>query len=312
MLPPSASASSPPPDLYIPLPVPGPIHALSHALGLTTLPAHWHVLLGSALLCQVLMYLSSQLSPLIAPLTYPRLPKLKRLDWDVHVVSSVHAVAIVLLVWPNLSDPVLLADRVFGYTHRAGTAYAVSCGYFLWDSIFSLVHVREFGVGFLVHGVACLSVYLFSFRPFLLYFGSIFLLYELSTPFLNAHWFMDKTGWAGTKLQLANGLVFLATFFTARIALGFYSSYHFFVAMVHVFDRIPLGLFLLYSVANVILNSLNVYWFMAMIRGLQRRFKSPKPIRASPMASPRKGEFKDKQPTDMMREGSLVVEVTEE
>ncbi|KAI9217886.1 TLC domain-containing protein [Blastocladiella britannica] len=265
----------PPELLSVALPPPAPIAWIDRALGLSTLPAHWHVLVLSALICQAVLQLSRTLSPRLAPSTYPRLTPIKRLDWDVHVVSSVHAVAIVALVWPLLSDPVLAADRVFGYTYDAGTAYAVACGYFLWDTLFSLVYVREFGVGFLVHGVACLSVYLFSFRPFLLYYGCIFLLYELSTPLLNAHWFMDKTGLAGSKIQLANGMLFLVTFFCVRIAYGFYASYNFYVSMIEVFHEIPTALFVLYTISNVVLNLLNLYWFQAMIVGLQRRMKGP-------------------------------------
>jgi hypothetical protein len=40
----------------------------------------------------------------------------------------------------------------------------------------------------LLVGVACLFVYSGSYRPFLSYFGCRFLLWELSTPFLNIHW----------------------------------------------------------------------------------------------------------------------------
>ncbi|KAI9190358.1 hypothetical protein H9P43_001792 [Blastocladiella emersonii ATCC 22665] len=277
-----------PSQLSVAFPPPAAVEWVAHTLGLTTLAAHWHVLAASAVGCQLIIVLSQWLSPRLFPTAYRQLSPIKRLDWDVHVVSSVHALVIVSLVFPLLSDPVLNASKVFGYTHAAGTAYAIACGYFLWDTLFSLVYVREFGVGFLVHGIACLAVYLFSFRPFLLYYGSVFLLYELSTPFLNAHWFMDKSGWAGSKLQLANGVVFLTTFFCARIAVGFYSSYHFFVSVLEVIDHIPAALFALYAVANVILNSLNVYWFHAMIRGLQRRFKQQKPIVASPRKSPKK------------------------
>lgn len=62
-------------------------------------------------------------------------------------------------------------------------------------------------------------------RPFLNYYGAVFILYELSTPFLNFNWFMDKLGWTGSKIQLLNGLVLISTFFGARIAYGFSMSY---------------------------------------------------------------------------------------
>ncbi|KAJ3364302.1 hypothetical protein GGF32_002273 [Allomyces javanicus] len=269
-----AAAAPPLIDLTVAFPPPWPVQFLVDVVGLQTLPAHWHILLGSAVACQVLLLLSRYLSPLVAPVSYRGLSSKRKLDWDVHVVSSVHALTIVSLAWPQLFDPVLVANPVFGYTHQAGTTYAICCGYFLWDALFSLVHVQTFGIGFLVHGIACLAVYLLSFRPFLLYYGSVFLMFELSTPFLNLHWFMDKTGMTGTTIQLVNGIVFLATFFLARICFGFYSSYQFFVSVIAVLDQLPMALFLVYAVANVVLNTLNLYWFHAMIQSLRRRFAS--------------------------------------
>ncbi len=51
------------------------------------------------------------------------------------------------------------------------------------------------------------------------------MLYELSTPFLNIHWFLDKTGMTGTKIQLYNGLTLLSVFFCCRLVWGAYSSF---------------------------------------------------------------------------------------
>jgi hypothetical protein len=45
-----------------------------------------------------------------------------------------------------------------------------------------------------VHGIACFLVYFLGFKPYLNYYGPIFLMFEISTIFLNIHWFCDKTG----------------------------------------------------------------------------------------------------------------------
>ena len=50
------------------------------------------------------------------------------------------------------------------------------------------------------------------------------MLYELSTPFLSIHWFCDKLGMTGSKLQLYKGIALLITFFGCRIVWGTYSS----------------------------------------------------------------------------------------
>lgn len=61
-------------------------------------------------------------------------------------------------------------------------------------------------------------------RPFANYYGPVFILYELSSPFLNIHWFCDKLNLTGSKLQWYNGMVLLFTFFSCRIVWGTYQS----------------------------------------------------------------------------------------
>jgi hypothetical protein len=61
-------------------------------------------------------------------------------------------------------------------------------------------------------------------RPFANYYASSFILYELSSPFLNIHWFCDKMDMTGGLVQMVNGVCLLATFFGARLAYGTYMT----------------------------------------------------------------------------------------
>jgi hypothetical protein len=63
-------------------------------------------------------------------------------------------------------------------------------------------------------------------RPFCNYYGPTFILYELSSPFLNIHWFCDKLNLTGSKIQWHNGIILLATFFSCRLVWGTYQSVH--------------------------------------------------------------------------------------
>lgn len=141
-------------------------------------------------------------------------------------------------------------------------------------------------------------------RPFLNYYATVFILYELSTPFLNIHWFFDKLGMTGTKAQLYNGIVLLATFFSARLIWGvgqsvmvWYDMYRaIFVGpnteymsvtpvneklpgtediMMYAKEAGPLPVWLagIYLLSNITLNTLNFYWFAKMIKAVRKRFE---------------------------------------
>ncbi|KAK0522000.1 hypothetical protein OC835_006715 [Tilletia horrida] len=109
-----------------------------------------------------------------------------------------------------------------------------------------------------------------------MYDGLAFLLWELSTPFLNIHWFLDKMGKTGSTLQLVNAFFLLSTYVFARLTFGMYNSYHFFAHVLfppapHV-PPLPAHVKYFYLIGNVTLNSLNFFWFRAMIRAIQKRF----------------------------------------
>ncbi|KAH9989938.1 DUF887-domain-containing protein [Russula vinacea] len=194
----------------------------------------------------------------------------ERVGWQSRVASLVHALLILPLAARCLHLPALAADRAFGWDPRVGTLFAVTSGYFLWDSIVSLVHYE--GMGFVIHGWTCLIIYFNGFRPFLAYYGPRFMLWELSTPFLNIHWMLDKTGQTGSPLQLVNGLILISTFACARLGYGSIMSYQFLQTLFEVRDGLSSATFAGHVCGNVTLNGLNVFWFSRMIAALRKRF----------------------------------------
>ncbi|KAI9509608.1 DUF887-domain-containing protein [Russula earlei] len=181
-----------------------------------------------------------------------------RAGWCSRVASLVHALIVLPLAGSCLHLPALAADRAFGWDPRVGTLFAVTCGYFLWDSVVCLVHYE--GIGFLLHGWVCLVLFLNTFRPFIAYYGARFLLWELSTPFLNIHWMLDKTGQTGSTLQFVNGFILVGTFAGARLVYGTIMSYQFYQTIFEVRDGLSSGIFVSYVFGNVALNGLNLYW----------------------------------------------------
>ncbi|KAL2207148.1 DUF887-domain-containing protein [Sarocladium strictum] len=289
-------------DPFLPLAIPElakTVQPLADWLQLPTLSLHIHEVLGAALLYTVIFWpISPLVSGWLAPKAYYAIPKRKRVNWDAHVVSMVQCLFInTLAIWVALFDESRKTmgweERVWAYTESSAMVQALAAGYFLWDLIVTSMYLDVFGIGTLAHAVAALIVYSLGFRPIVNYYSTVFILWELSTPFLNIHWFMDKLGRTGSKLQLYNGLMLLFSFFTARLLFGTYSSVcvlqdlwmasnnavsmekRISVGMVHVTDgsRVPSWLMGSYLLSNLTLNYLNFYWFYKMIKALRRRFE---------------------------------------
>ena len=126
------------------------------------------------------------------------------------------------------------------------------------------------------------------------------MLYELSTPFLNIHWFLDKLGQTGSTLQLYNGILLIVTFFLCRVVWGTYQSVLIYsdiwTALTHASASsiaegkcggkevgtgrgigcqgdLPMWLVGVYLVGNTVLSLLNVYWFRQMVVAVRKRFR---------------------------------------
>ncbi|KAI9317657.1 DUF887-domain-containing protein [Dichotomocladium elegans] len=244
-------------------------------IGLPMLKFHWQVILISAIMSSVIFETSRIFSPLLFPKDFQLFKNYTPTNWHIHIVSTVHATIITIGSVLILMDGNLKQDRVFGYSAFAANIYSISCGYFIWDVITAIMYVKYQGISMVLHGVIGFIVIFLGYRPFINYYGAVFLLYEASTPFLNFNWFMDKLGWTGSKIQMVNGIILISVFFMARIAVGFYMSYFLWLDVFSVKESVPIHYFVIYGFANAATSALNVYWFGLMIRSLRKRFTTP-------------------------------------
>lgn len=118
-------------------------------------------------------------------------------------------------------------------------------------------------------------------------------MFELSSPFLNIHWFCDKLDLTGSIYQLVNGFALVSTFFGCRLIWGTYSSVLVFKDIFTVYanppqllpgadgpflgKEVPLWLAVVYLGSNLVLNALNFYWFSRMILTVAARFRNDLP-----------------------------------
>ncbi|KIJ69071.1 hypothetical protein HYDPIDRAFT_80212 [Hydnomerulius pinastri MD-312] len=251
-------------------------HPLARKYGLTVFPEFADITVLAWLFFSVVhISLSPAVSRAIFPISYGKANKKTRKNWDAHVVSLVHALVVVVLASRCLNEKSLVEDRAFGVHRNAGFVCAIAIGYFIWDAIESIVHFTD--IGFVIHGVACLTIFVLGSRPFVQYYSMRFLLWEVSTIFLDLHWFLDKTGKTGTTLQLVNGVALLGAFFSVRLIWGGKMSYDFFITLNGVYEHLPLVYIVVYGAANIMLQGLNWFWFTKMISALRKRFTS-KPV----------------------------------
>ncbi|TAQ83868.1 hypothetical protein B7494_g7808 [Chlorociboria aeruginascens] len=322
-------------EMRDPFPFPPPlwlsraVQPFSDYFYLTTLPLHIHEVLGSfALYTFINWVVAPQISRRLFPLKYTKLSPERKLNWDVHVVSLCQSTLInILALWVMYVDEdrkgMDWQQRVWGYTGAAGMIQGLATGYFLWDLMVTLLHVEVFGYGMLAHALSALLVFSFGYRPFVNYYGCTFILYELSSPFLNFHWFFDKLDMTGSRPQLYNGIALLVTFFGCRLVWGTYQSVRVYqdvwaainhkpaTASIHLDalhngtsaavgtaaapihddimqfageEFVPLWLAFAYLGSNIILNTLNFFWFGKMIETVRKRFQPPKEERRTEKA----------------------------
>jgi len=241
---------------------------------------HGPYLLAATLVWTVVYLVATPISRLSSS-TYRRLPRKLQMQWDNRIVSTLHAIAILYgALWGFFFDEELKADHLHGYSTWGHSVMITACGYFFWDTAICILHFKEFGLGFLLHGIGCLLTFLGSLDGVFMYYGYFYLTFEASTPFLNLFWFMDKLQVPSSNLfKKLMATLLIASFFIFRILSGIgYSTV--------VWQDIPVYIANTNNMANVcimyyfyfailLLNGLNCYWFISIIKFANR---SPKEI----------------------------------
>ncbi|GAB1517922.1 hypothetical protein RhiTH_000978 [Rhizoctonia solani] len=158
---------------------------LGRQLNLPHLPAHFQTIAYSFGAFSITYIVSALASPVIAPRTYPKLPRRTKHSWNVHAVSMAHAMVIGPMAAHRLwtLPEAESFEKAFGWNESMGLLHGIAVG-FIWDTIESVLAQVE--IGFIVHGLACTLIFGLSYRPFMAFYGPTALVWEISTPFLNS------------------------------------------------------------------------------------------------------------------------------
>ncbi|KAJ2025009.1 hypothetical protein IWW57_003531 [Coemansia sp. S610] len=174
----------------------------------------------------------------------------------------------------------LRANPVHGSDPVAESAFTVTLGYFLWDMVNTYKNIDIDGWGYMAHAIMSFGVYLFSYTPLLQYYGACFMMFEISTLFLNIHNSLEDLGLQEAILYYINAMALVSSFFFARIVYGTILSVNVWRDLAN--SPIPISPIATNFVrlANIVLMSLSYYWFSVIIMTAKRNALDADLIRA--------------------------------
>lgn len=231
---------------------------------------HLNTLFLATISCQVLVSLSSKVSFQFSD-SYRCLSPWNQDQWNIRVVCVIHALLSCIFSFLSINNERKDQDTLFGYSWFTAQYFSISIGFFLWDTLISAIYYSEYGAYFLMHAIGCLIAYFGSLYPFAMYYGARFMLFELSTPFLHFHWFLDKTGNSGSLYQWINGFMLVNFYFWVRLVFGIRLSCEFVVEIITRSKEILIEYQILYCSVTVLLNILNIIWFKRMAKTFYKR-----------------------------------------
>lgn len=239
---------------------------------------HYHEILYSFIFYNLLFFVCPLVGKLLFGKNYTEIKNKKlKMNFDIHLIAFFQCILSILICIPllvkNYSLNVDASDfeMLESYDYRFSFVSAITIGYFLWDSLICLKYFDLFGFEFLLHAFASLFVFSITLLPFFQYWIPRFLMFELSSPFVNINWFISKLPKESVSLRFNafNGICLLVTFFTVRIGWGFtaialvikqlYSSWDKLSTLKKTISFIVVFL-------NLNLDILNLFWFSKMVR----------------------------------------------
>ena len=208
-----------------------------------------------------------------------------QVKWSDHWVALLHAIIASILAVRNVlgcteASGCMPKDHLFGYSPTLGRQVSLTLGYFVWDLLIILSDLRYYGLAFLVHGIIGFSSFFVGLSPVLMPYAPGFLLYEVSTVFLNLHWILEHVS-ASAAVCLFNDVLLAASFFAVRLLYGNWLT----MCMIGdlFWNRAALPRFVLVCLplALFAMNALNNFWFVKIVisvrKSLLRNLSSPLP-----------------------------------
>lgn len=239
---------------------------------------HWHEVAFFTIFFHVIMLIAPTLNSKVFGKFYDDLSindKKTKLNYDIRIVSLVQAILSVIFCIPMFLHPLYLKNPVRGTYQFAAFVNSFTVGYFIWDLLYCCVfHFDMFGIEFLFHAFGALFVFGVTYFPFCQPFLCSFLIYELSTPFVQLHWMFTRSpkGMWSDKIITINGIFLITAFFSVRLIWGVYATIKSIFLCWPQRQYYPFWLLPSVYILNLGFQFLNFMWFSKMIKIATKKF----------------------------------------
>lgn len=239
---------------------------------------HWHEVAFFTVFFHVIMLIAPSLNSKVFGKFYNDLAindKKTKLNYDIRIVSLVQAILSVIFCVPMFLHPLYLQNPVRGTYEFAAFVNSFTVGYFIWDLLYCCVfHFDMFGIEFLFHAFGALFVFGVTYFPFCQPYLCSFLIFELSTPFVQLHWMFTRSpkGMWSDKIITINGIFLITAFFFVRLVWGVYATIKSIFLCWPQRQYYPFWLLPSVYILNLGFQFLNFMWFSKMIKIATKKF----------------------------------------
>jgi hypothetical protein len=197
-------------------------------------------------------------------------------EWDSRGVSTIHAIiSSTLALYSVFYEGMWSNFQLKFSTEISDIATAFMLGYVLYDLVIVLKYWPK-DYGMLAHHVVCVTQHGIVLAYDLCAIELGFIITELSTPFVNNRFFLEKCKSKGL-LYKVNGIMIWLAFLLVRLPMiPFVPVMHYMHA--DQFSRfIPLGVLIYQYTLYITISFLNSYWFYRITLGMIKAIKGGSP-----------------------------------
>lgn len=193
------------------------------------------------------------------------------------LTSIIHNFITLYFAKSVIYDNAFWVDTYSRINHVSDSSYMVgyvSGGYFLYELLISIIRFNTSESVYILHAIIGIIVYCINtYNKDGHLYGALFIMFELSTPFVHARWFLrncynnNNNNNILKLVMLYNDAILITVFFIVRILWGLYCAYYLISDMKYAHTYLQMSIFkiTIHLLPMVTSTCLNFYWFHLMV-----------------------------------------------